>query len=107
MEMLRRGPLRLRFRSGKMCSVQAADLGAGKPMGRGIMGIGIPLAAAMIHDLRQPGGFLRPLLSRILHRRPAIRLIGVEQDPGEEKDGYKGNTSEVLIEDKKKSLERE
>jgi hypothetical protein len=68
-----KGPLRLRLR------------------GSGMRFVRIDRAAALIHDMRQPDGYLRYFLNRIMHRKPTIRLIDVQHTSIEDntKEKYK------------------
>lgn len=58
-----------------------------RPIRRGILGLGLPLVAALINDIRQPDGYIRPLLNHLIHRRPTVRLIETQQASGEDKTG--------------------
>ena len=60
---------------------------ARSPIRRSILGLGLPLVAALIHDIRQPHGYIRPLLNHLIHRKPAIRLIDTQQNSSEDKSG--------------------
>jgi len=80
--------LRRRLRGGKIAgfagtgSKMAGFAGTGrmKPFGRGLLGVGIPLVAALIRDLRKPDGYLRTLLDRFPKRKPAIRVVDADYE---------------------------
>ena len=81
------GPLRLRIRGTGMRFIKTAGTATRRPIRRGILGLGLPLIAALIHDIRQPDGYIRPLLNRLIHRKPTIRLIDTQQTSSEDKTG--------------------
>ncbi|GEM_PF-2065142 len=72
------GPLRLRLRGSGMSFVRIARAVGGRKGGRGVLGIGVPIVAALIHDLKQPDGYLRYFLNRVMHRKPTIRIIDAQ-----------------------------
>ena len=67
--------------------IKTAGTATRRPIRRGILGIGLPLVAALINDIRQPDGYIRPLLNHLIHRKPAIRLIDTQQNSSEDKSG--------------------
>jgi hypothetical protein len=84
--------------------VRIARAAGGRSVGRKLLGLGVPLVAALIHDIKQPDGYLRPFLNRIMHRRPTIRLIDVRHTSIEDttKEKYK-DISEPLNKGKERT----
>ena len=62
--------------------------GGGRGMGRGLLGLGIPVAIAVVQDLARPDGYLRPLVGRFLKRRPPLEIVSTTVDRIE--DGHTG-----------------
>ncbi|HOO38761.1 MAG TPA: hypothetical protein PLV78_10640 [Deltaproteobacteria bacterium] len=81
------GPLRLRIQGGGMRFIRTVGATTRRPIHRSILGLGLPLVAALINDIRQPDGYLRPLLNHLIHRRPTVRLIETQQASGEDTSG--------------------
>ena len=79
------GPLRLRLRGSGRTIMGLARSGGKRPLGRGLLGLGIPVVTALIHDMRRPDGYLRPYIDKILHRKPAIKVIDAQAKAIEEK----------------------
>jgi len=61
-----------------MLLTQIARAAGGRTIGRKLLGLGVPLVAALIHDMKQPQGYIRPFLNRIMHGRPTIRIIDAQ-----------------------------
>ena len=78
------GPLRLRLRGSGRAIMGIARAGSKRPLGRGLLGLGIPVVTALIHDVRRPDGYLRPYIDKILHRRPEIKVIDAQAKAIEE-----------------------
>ncbi|HHO75262.1 MAG TPA: hypothetical protein ENN05_02400 [Deltaproteobacteria bacterium] len=81
------GPLRLRLRGSGMSFLRIARATGSRPIGRGLLSLGVPVVAALIHDLRQPDGYLRPLFNRFRKHQPALRVIDADYERVE--DGRK------------------
>ena len=69
------GPMRVRLRGSGKGIMGAARASGTRPLGRGLMGLGIPVITALIHDVTRPDGFLRPFLYKLMHRKPVIKVI--------------------------------
>ena len=84
-----------------MLLMRIARAAGGRTIGRKLLGIGVPLVAALIHDMKQPNGYFRPFLNRIMHGRPTIRIIDAQHT------SIKDNTKEnELLETKEKDQQR-
>lgn len=70
--------LRRRLRGTGMAGIAGA--GRIRTYGRGLLGLGIPVAAALIRDLRHPDGYLRQLYNRIRGREQGIRVIEADYE---------------------------
>lgn len=75
------GPLRLRFRGGGRSLMKIARMSGKRSIGRGLIGLGIPVITALIHDIRQPDGYLRPFINKFIGRRPTIKVIDAQYRP--------------------------
>lgn len=74
-----RAMIRRRLRGSGISRI--AGTGRILPFRRGLLGLGIPLAAALLNDLKNPDGYLRQFYYRIRGREQGIRVIdaGCEQ----------------------------
>ncbi|HOO46189.1 MAG TPA: hypothetical protein PLM29_08170 [Deltaproteobacteria bacterium] len=74
-----RAMIRRRLRGSGMNRI--AGTGRILPFRRGLLGLGIPVVAALLNDLRDPDGYLRQFYYRIRGREQGIRVIeaGCEQ----------------------------
>lgn len=94
------GPLRFRLRGGLMSHglMKIARAGGRRGMGRGLLGLSIPVAIAVVRDISQPDGRLRPYFTKLLghakllRNKPPLRIV---------------ETSYDRIEDKQKETEKE
>jgi hypothetical protein len=77
------GPLRLMLRGGGRSLMKIARMSGKRSMGRGLLGLGVPVIAAIIHDMKQPDGYLRPVINKFISRRPTIKVIDAQQRPGD------------------------
>ncbi len=69
------GLFRLRLRGGTRGLMSSAGVGSQRGMGRGLLGFGIPIAAALIRDVANPDGYLRLLFKKLIRRKPAITIV--------------------------------
>ena len=69
---------RRRLRGSAMTDVSRA--GRIKPFGRGFLGLGIPLAVALLRDLTHPDGYIRQFYRRITNQKPTLRVIDTDYE---------------------------
>jgi len=78
-----RGPLRLRLRGRGMR--RGNRVSEKSSIGRSLLGFGIPIAGALIDDMRNPDGYLQTFLHKLMHRKTEINVIDVKATPIEQK----------------------
>lgn len=70
--------IRRRLKGAAMKGVSRAD--RIRPFGRGFLGLGVPIAVALIRDLRDQDGYIRQFCRRIMSKKPAVRVIDADYE---------------------------
>jgi len=101
------GPLRLRLRGGTMGLglMKIVRTGGRRGMGRGLLGLSIPFAIAVVHDISQPDGHLRPYFTKLLghakllRKKPPLRIVETSYDriEGKQKETEKNNVRKEKV----------